>query len=109
MTGNDRRKGDGALIAALAGGVSVRDAATRAGVSESTAYRRLEDPGFTRHVAEARAEMIARAVGTLADASTAAAATLRKLLDATNEHVRLGACRAILELGAKLREAEELE
>ena len=61
-----------------------------------------------RQVAEARAEMVARAVGTLADASTAAAATLRKLLDAESETVRLGACRAILELGVKLREGEEL-
>ena len=52
--------------------------------------------------------MLARAVGTLADASTAAASKLKDLLDAESETVRLGACRAILELGSKLRESEEL-
>jgi hypothetical protein len=40
---------------------------------------------------------------------TAAAATLRKLLKAEAETVRLGAARALLELGTKLRESAELE
>ena len=104
----DTQKGDSALIAALAGGSTAEDAARAAGVSRSTVHRRLEDPDFRRRVAEARREMLARAVGTLADASTAAAAKLRDLLDAESETVRLGACRAILELGAKLRESDEL-
>ena len=34
--------------------------------------------------------------------------TLRKLLDARSETVRLGAARAILELGGKLREQEDI-
>ena len=102
------QKGNTSLIAALAGGATVKAAAKSAGLGRRTAYRRLEDPDFRRRVAEARREMLARAVGTLADASTAAAAKLRDLLDAESETVRLGACRAILELGAKLRESDEL-
>ena len=102
------QKGDSALIVALAGGRSVEDAARTAGVSRPTVYRRLEEPDFRKRVAEARSEMLARAVGNLADASTAAASKLRDLLDAESETVRLGACRAILELGAKLRESQEL-
>jgi hypothetical protein len=55
-----------------------------------------------------KGELIDRAIGTLASASTAAAETLRDLLDAESESVRLGTCRAILEPQAKLRETEEL-
>ena len=110
MAGGDRKNGDPALIAALASGATVQDAARTVGVSERTVYRRRDDPEFARRVAEARAELVARAVALLADAGAEAAATLRALLgEPTPPAVRLGACRAILELGAKLRESEELE
>ncbi len=109
MAGGDRKNADPVLIAALAGGATNVDAARQAGIGEKTVYRRLEDRDFRRRVTEARSAMVARAVGTLADASSDAATTLRKLLDAESETVRLGACRAILELGVKLRESEDLE
>jgi hypothetical protein len=38
-----------------------------------------------------------------------AAGTLRKLLTASSDSVKLGAARAMLELGVKVREAAELE
>ena len=104
-----RRKGDSGLVAALAAGATVRDAAQSAGVSERTAHRRLEEAAFARRVATARSEMLSRAVGTLAHASTAAATALALLLKADSETVRLGAARSILELAAKLHETEQLE
>ncbi|CEF49318.1 unnamed protein product [uncultured bacterium] len=104
-----RKKGVSALLMALAAGKSVREAARAAGVSERTATRRLADPAFHRRVAELRAEMMGRAVGTMADGAADAAATLRKLLKAKGESVRLGACRALLELGVKLRESVDFE
>ena len=104
-----RRKGDSALLTALAAGATVRDAARTAGVSEATAHRRLQDPGFRQEVAQARGKLIDCALGQLADASTAAVCTLRSLLDADGDTARLGAARAILELGNKLRESVELE
>ena len=104
-----RRKGDSGLIAALACGATVRDAAQSAGVSERTAHRRLEDPAFARRVTDARSEMLSRAVGTLARTSTAAATALALLLRAESETVRLGAARSILELAAKFHETEQLE
>ena len=101
---------DGGLTARMAaGGATVQAAADQGGVSERTAYRRLEDPAFRQRVADARAELIARAVGRLADASADAAATLRALLTAESEMARLGAARSILDLAIKLRESEELE
>jgi hypothetical protein len=108
MTGNGRKNGD-ALALALASGASIVDAATTAGMSERTAYRRLAKPAFRRRVAEVRAEMVARALGKRADGMSDAASTLRKLLKAKSESVRLSACRALLELGVKLRESVELE
>jgi hypothetical protein len=110
MTNNDRRKkGDTALLLGLASGQTVRDAARAAGIGERTATRRVADPDFRRRIAEMRAEMIGRALGQLADGMTEAASTLRGLLAAEGESVRLGAARSILELGHKLREAVEFE
>ena len=104
-----RRKGDAALLLALAAGQTVRDAARSAGIGERTATRRVADLDFRRRVAELRAEMVGRALGRMADGMTDAADTLRALLTAEGESVRLGAARSILELGNKLRESVELE
>ena len=104
-----RRKGDDALLLALAAGKTVRDAAVAAGVGERTATRRWSDPTFRRRVAELRGEMVGRALGRMADGMAEAADVLRKLLAAESESVRLGACRTMLELGVKLRDSVELE
>jgi hypothetical protein len=109
MTEIGRQKGDAPLIVALAAGATIRDAAKQAGVSEKTAHRRAASPDFQKRVSEARTQMVQRAVGMLSEASTEAVTTLRGLLDAESESVRLGACRAIVELGTRLRESEELE
>lgn len=109
MAGGDRRNADAVLIAALAGGATIQAASAAARVAESTVYRRLRDDEFQRQISTARGEMIARAVGALADASAKAVTTLSDLLDAENESVALGAARSILEMGAKLRENIELE
>ena len=109
MAGGDRKNADVALVTALAGGATVQEAARSAGVSESTVYRRLNDGVFRQRVAEARSEMLSRAVGTLARVSTAAAVTLAQLLKAEAESVRLGAARSVLEMAVKFHETEQLE
>ena len=109
MKANGRKSADEAIIVALAGGRTVQAAARVAGVAESTIYRRLRETEFRRRVTETRAEFTARALGNLAAASTAAAGTLRRLLKAKSEAVRLSAARSILELGTKLRDSVELE
>jgi hypothetical protein len=53
--------------------------------------------------------MVERALGKMTDGMTEAADTLRSLLHAEAESVRLGAARSILELSNKLREAVEVE
>ena len=109
MAENGRLKGDDNLLLAMAEGRTVREAAIAAGLGERTATRRLADPNFRRRVVEARAEMVARALGKMADGMAEAADTLRQLLRAEGESVRLGAARSILELGNKLRESVEVE
>ncbi len=99
---------DGTLIAALATGCTIREAAARASLGERTVKRRLADPAFKRAVDTEKAAMIARATAQLADAATEAVQTLRRLLLAESESVQLGAARSILEFGTKLREGEEL-
>jgi hypothetical protein len=109
MTGNGRHY-DESLIAALAGGASVTRAAQMVALSERTVCRRLEDAAFRTAVGAVRAEMLTSAVGVLARAATAAAATLQHLISSTYPpSTRLAAARSVLELGTRLREAEELE
>ena len=110
MAGSDRSNADGRLLAALAGGATVADAAGQASVSERTAWRRLNDAAFRARVDEARRQTVQAAIDALSATGTAAALTLRQLL--LKEYppaVRLGAARSILELTMRLREAHELE
>jgi hypothetical protein len=108
MAGNGRKNGD-ALALALAAGDTAIEAATKAGMSERTVYRRLADPAFRRHVQDLRGEMVGRALGRMTNGMSEAADVLRSLLAAESETVRLGAARSLLEIGSKLRESVELE
>ena len=103
-----RKGGDAVLAAELAGGATVADAARAAGLSEATAYRRLRDEGFKRQVEEARSEIVGRAVAKLTGASVRAVETLEALLDSEMDFARLGAARAILDVGIRMREQHDL-
>ena len=108
MSKGRKRKGDAELLLALACGASVENAAQRAGLSRRTVFRRLAAPAFRAQVAEARAEMVRRAAGMSTAAGLPAIKTLTTLQEsATSEAVRLGAARATIELGCRLRETVE--
>jgi hypothetical protein len=88
----------------------VESAARQAGVSESTAYRRLADPDFRGQLQHLRTDMVQRTAGMLTAAAGEAVKTLLSLQQASiPAAVRLGAARAVLELGMKLREVADLE
>jgi hypothetical protein len=98
MAGSGRENADSALVAALAAGVTVPQAAEQAGVSERTVYRRLKSGTFRAKVDQARTETINRIVGHLADTGSKAVEDLKALASsATSESVRLGALRTVLE------------
>jgi hypothetical protein len=97
------------LILALAAGVSVSEAAEQVGRGERTVYRRLADADFRQAVSEARGRLFDVALGKLASIATKAAGTLERLMDSDKPSVALGAAKAALELGPRLRELTELE
>jgi len=109
MTPGDRKTAEATVLASLASGSTVLEAARAAGISEATAYRKLREPAFCQALGAARADLIKRATGRLAAACSSAVATLVRLLQADAESVQLGAARSIMELAVKMRESEELE
>jgi hypothetical protein len=74
------RKNEDAFTLALAVGFSVPKAAERAGISTTAAYARMNDPAFREQVRRARDDILAQAVGKLADAACEAVDTLRQQL-----------------------------
>ena len=103
-------KEDTLLLIALASGDTVTDAAAKAKMSERSAFRRLQKPEFQRQLSQLRGQMQAQAIGMLARISSDAAETLEALMGETHPPtVRLGAARAILDLGGRLREQGEVE
>jgi hypothetical protein len=104
-----KKKADADLMLTLACGASPENAAQKAGVSLRTVYRRLAEPAFRAQVNEMRAEMVRRLAGMLTAASVGSLKTFTALQEsAASESVRLGAARAIVELGCKMRESVEL-
>jgi hypothetical protein len=79
----------------VAEGLSLRAAAGKAGVPETTARRWSDDPGFGVRVAGHRRAIVGRTLGILTTASTKAAMALIKLLDDPDSEVKLKACRAV--------------
>jgi hypothetical protein len=96
-------------IAALLGQPTIDKAARVVGVTGQTLKNWLKLPEFQQAFQQARQAVLRDALGRLQATSTEAADTLRKLLKAKSETVRLGAARSILELGVKLRESLEYE
>jgi hypothetical protein len=104
-----RKNADDQLLQLLACGATVEQAAQQAGVSARTAHRRLKDPSFQQRLQAARSDMVQRTSGMLTAAAMEAVKTLLTLQHAEiPAAVRLGAARAVLELGLKLREVSNL-
>ena len=110
MPQRGRRNADDVLMLALACGATLENAARQAGVSESTVRRRTKDPQFQRKLQTLRADMVQRASGALTAAGTESVRTLLELQKpGVAPATRLGAAKATLELGMKVRETAELE
>jgi hypothetical protein len=104
-----RKKAADALLLALACGATVEAAARQCGLSEATIYRRLKEPQFQRRLQEIRTDLVQRTAGALTAAALEAVRTLVDLQKpAVQAAVRLGAARAVLELGLKVRETADL-
>jgi hypothetical protein len=110
MADKPRQKSDAQLLLVLACGATVEQAAKQTNTSERTIYRRLGDPAFRRELDAMRADFVQRVSGSLTASGSEAVKTLIGLLhQSVAPAVRLGASRAILELGIKVREVAELD
>lgn len=110
MPHNGRKNANETMLRALACGATVDAAAHSAGVSRSTAHRRLKDPAFLAQIAALRADTVQRTAAMLTASALESVKTLMELQKPTNTGSgRLGAARAVLEIGVKLREAADLE
>jgi hypothetical protein len=101
---------DERILMALACGSTIEQAAAKGEVTAKTVQRRMQEPEFRKRLHTLRSEMVSRAASML---TAAALEAVKTLLSLQNEQVqaavRLGAAKAVLELGAKLRENVELE
>src|SRR4051812_47799000 len=110
MAQQGKRQADDQLLLSLACGATAEQAAAKCGVSVRTVYRRLDDPEFTRRLRELKAEMVQRTAAALSAAGMEGVKTLLELIKPPNTGpTRLGAAKAMLEVGVKLRELAELE
>ncbi len=110
MAQTGRQTKDERLLAALAAGLTVLEAAKQAEVSPRTAHRRLKLPAFRARLSELRAAILEQATDVLANLSAEAARHLGELMRcADSETVQYNAARSILELASKLMFERELE
>lgn len=109
MNNQGKSQLDEVVLVSLACGATIDAAASKSGVSKRTIYRRLQDPKFQKRLREIRSEMVERASAMLTASAIEAVKTLLDLQKSNVPHAtRLGAARAILELGVRLRESVEL-
>ena len=89
MTARPKAANRDLAAVALATGKTVVEAAAAASVVERTVYGWNAEPEFRERVSELRREMVSRASGELAEAMSAAAKKLRKLVDSTSDNIAL--------------------
>jgi DNA-binding NarL/FixJ family response regulator len=105
-----RKTADPILLSALASGLSLQQAALKAGISISTAKRRVADDAFKAELTAMQDECVAAARAVLLDNSAVAAATVASLLSQKfPPSVRLAAARTILEYGPTVQTAKQIE
>jgi len=110
MPQRGRRKADKVLLAALGCGAAIEVAAHKAGVSEATVYRRLQDPEFIKELQKFQSDIVKRAAATSTAAMTEAIKTLLVLMQpSTPPAVRLGAAKAVIDTGVSLRAMADTE
>ena len=104
-----RQRTDRVMLEALASGATQKEAAARAGVSEKTVRRRLQDRLFTAQLQHLQAESPEGITRAVQGGAAKAVATLVELLDSPDDSVRLGAARTLLQWTLRLPEITEIE
>src|SRR6516225_733744 len=105
----DRKKEE--AIAALLTQRNIEEAAKSIGVGANTLLRWMKDPEFTRAYREARRQAVGQSIARLQQATSAAAATLMKIMVDQNApaSTRVRAADSIFNHAAKAIEVEDIE
>lgn len=101
LSAKDRR-----LLAALLANPSTKAAASAAGVSETTAFRKLRRPDFRAALERTAEQAFAVALAALRDAAVEASALLRAVVQAGKAGEQRKAATAILALAIRARELD---
>lgn len=109
MTQIDTKEKDVLLATAIASGATASAAAKQLEMSLSTVQRRLSEPSFRRLVADLRGEMIASALGRMAERLTAATDTVAAMLESPEPHIRLRAARLLLGNVLRMHDAVDMQ
>ncbi len=88
---------------------TIEAAAQQTGIARTTLYGWTKKEEFSKAVARARHELLAKSMNKLMNASMKAVNTLEKLLDAESEAVRRAAANDVLGHVLKYRELSEIE
>jgi hypothetical protein len=111
MTKKNKKAAEQTVLAALAVGATVENAARKAGMCERTVYRWLADPAFQARLNQTRFDTFMRAGGMLTGASLGSVKTLVDLQQdgSVPAAVRRRAARDVVELSLKYRESAGME
>ena len=104
-----QKRDDTALVLALACGKGHAQAARQSGFSARTVARRMREPAFLERVSKARGRLLDDTLDRLKGICLDAAKTLKRLLGAEAESVRLGAAKSVIEISCKMTETIELQ
>jgi hypothetical protein len=98
-------------IAALLSQPSIGGAAKKVGISEKTLFRWLQLDEFQRAYKNARKQVVQHAIAQIQSVMSEAVQTLLKVMsdDTTPASSKVSAARALLDIGFKVVEIEDLE
>jgi hypothetical protein len=106
--GSKRSRLEDQALAALLSEPTMQQAATKAGVSESTMLRWLADPPFQARYRAARRQVVEQAVAQLQQGTSEAVEALRRNLKCAIPAAEIAAAKAVLDFSLKAVELVDL-
>lgn len=100
---------DEILVAYLRSGFNLSETAKTLGVCRQTVAKKIQTPEFQKQLTEYRKNLFQSASQQLLEATTKSSATLIKLLDSSNENVRLQSAVKILNIANDTTVIDDLE
>lgn len=97
------------LISYLENGFNLSETAKTLGICRQTVAKKIQTPEFQKQLTEYRKNLFQSASQQLLEATTKSSATLIKLLDSSNENVRLQSAVKILNIASDTTVIDDLQ